>query len=162
MITGTPPVGRHDLAQGFWGAPHIGTAGRQDLSDADIDAFVEAIFGASAEPFLRDAVARADGRFRQRLFEAARAGTGVDQRQVVETSPVPLAVVNGGAGRIINLDYVDSVAYANLWEGRCHRLNGLGHVPFWEAPAKFNPVLNRFLRDIDTGQGGTSPSKGAE
>jgi pimeloyl-ACP methyl ester carboxylesterase len=98
-----------------------------------------------------DAVARADGRFRKRLFEAARAGEGVDQRQVVETNPVPLAVVNGGADRIVNLDYVDSVAYANLFDGRCHRLDGLGHAPFWEAPAKFNPLLDRFLRDTDTG-----------
>jgi pimeloyl-ACP methyl ester carboxylesterase len=151
MITGTPPVGRHDFAQGFRGSPHAGAASRQDLSDTDIDAFVEAIFGSSAEPFLRDAVARADGRFRKRLFEAARAGEGVDQRQVVETSPVPLAVVNGGADRIINLDYVDGVAYANLWEGRCHRLDGLGHAPFWEAPAQFDPVLDGFLRDVDAG-----------
>src|SRR5262245_51089983 len=65
MITGTPPVGRHDFAQAFRGSPHAGTASRQDLSDADIDAFVAVIFGSSAEPFLRDAVARADGRFRK-------------------------------------------------------------------------------------------------
>ena len=43
---------------------------------ADIEASLQAIFGESAEPFLRDAVARADGRFRKRLFEAARAGKG--------------------------------------------------------------------------------------
>jgi hypothetical protein len=67
-------------------------------------------------------VARADGRFRKRLFEAARAGEGVDQRLIVEGSPVPLAVVNGGADRLVNLDYFDTVAYGNLWEGHCHRL----------------------------------------
>ena len=44
----------------------------------------KSIFGESAEPFLRDAVARADGRFRKRLFEAARAGEGVDQRLIVK------------------------------------------------------------------------------
>jgi pimeloyl-ACP methyl ester carboxylesterase len=125
-------------------------AGRQDLTEIEIDAFVQAIFGRSAEPFLRDAVARADGRFRKRAFEASRAGKGVDQRLTVETSPVPLAVVNGEADRFVNLDYFDTVAYANLWEGRCHRLAGLGHAPFWEAPDIFNSVLERFLRDIET------------
>jgi pimeloyl-ACP methyl ester carboxylesterase len=152
MISGTPPVGRNNMAQGFVASPHSGVAGRQDLSEADIDAFVEAIFGESLEPFLRDAVVRADGRFRKRIFEASRAGEGVDQRLTVETSPVPLAVMNGGADRLINLDYVDTVAYANLWDGRCHRLPGLGHAPFWEAPAIFNPVLERFLRDVETGR----------
>jgi pimeloyl-ACP methyl ester carboxylesterase len=122
------------------------------LSKADIDAFVEGIFSESAEAFLRDAVARTDGRFRKRLFEAARAGEGVDQRLAVESSPVPLAVVNGGADRVVNLAYFDTVDYANLWEGRCHRLSGLGHAPFWEAPGDFYPILERFLHDVETGR----------
>jgi pimeloyl-ACP methyl ester carboxylesterase len=150
MVSGTLPIGRNNMAQGFVAAPRSGLAGRQDLTEIEIDAFVQAIFGRSAEPFLRDAVARADGRFRKRAFEASRAGKGVDQRLTVETSPVPLAVVNGEADRFVNLDYFDTVAYANLWEGRCHRLAGPGHAPFWEAPDIFNSVLERFLRDIET------------
>jgi hypothetical protein len=77
----------------------------QELSKACIDTFVEGIFGESAEAFLRHAGARTDGRFRKRRFETARAGEGVDQRLTVESSPVPLAVVNGGADRFVNLDY---------------------------------------------------------
>lgn len=152
MISGTPPVGFDNMAQGFKGSPHSGVAGRQDLSQADIDGFVQAIFGDSAEPFLRDAVARADGRFRKRLFEGARAGEGGDQRVAVKNSLVPLAVVNGAADRLVNLDYIDSVAYGNLWEGRCHRLDGLGHAAFWEGPLEFDLVLERFLRDVESGR----------
>jgi pimeloyl-ACP methyl ester carboxylesterase len=155
MITGTPPVGRNNMAQGFNTSAPLGVAGKQDLSESEIEAFVQAIFGESAEPFLREAVRRADGRFRKRVFEAARAGDGVDQRLIVESSPVPLAVVNGGADRVVNLDYFDTVAYANLWEGHCHRLAGLGHAPFWEAPGDFNPVLERFVRDVETGHAAT-------
>ena len=86
--------------------------------------------------------------FGKKLSEAARAEEGVDQRLIVESSHAPLAVVNGAADRIVNLDYFDTVAYANLWEGRCHRLSGPGHAPFWEAPGDFNPVLERFLQDV--------------
>jgi pimeloyl-ACP methyl ester carboxylesterase len=159
MITGAPPVGRNNMAQGFNASPHMGAASKQDLSEADIEAFVQAIFGASAQPFLRDAVARADGRFRKRIFEAARAGEGVDPRLIVESSPLPLAVVNGGADRIVNLDYFDTVAYANLWERHCHRLAGLGHAPFWGAPGDFDPVLGRFLRDVESGRVAGSASR---
>jgi pimeloyl-ACP methyl ester carboxylesterase len=148
MITGAPPVGSNNIAQGFKGSPQTGAASKQDLSEADIEAFVQVIFGESAEPFLRECVARADGRFRKRLFEAARAGEGNDARLIVESSPAPLAVVNGGEDRVVNLDYFDTVAYANLWEERCHRLAGLGHAPFWEGPDDFNPVFDRFLQDI--------------
>jgi len=152
MISGAPPVRHNQMSQGFNTSAHRGVAGQKELSEADIDALVEGIFGKSAEPFLREAVAHSDGHFRERLFEAARAGEGVDQRLTVESSPVPLAVVNGGADPFVNLDYFDTVAYANLWEDRCHRLNGLKHAPFWEAPAEFDPVLDRFLNDVETGR----------
>ena len=155
MISGAPPVSHNQMSQGFKASPHRGVAGKQELFEADIDAFVERIFGESAEAFFLHAVARADGRFRKRLFEAARAGEGVDQRLIVESSPVPLAVVNGGMDRFVNLDYFDTVAYANLWEGRCHRLSGVGHAPFWEAPGDFDPVLERFLQDVETGRATT-------
>ena len=152
MICGAPPVGRNQMSLGFKGSPQTGAASRQDISETEIETFVQKIFGDSSEPCLREAVGRADGRFRKKLFEAARAGEGVDQRLIAENSLVPLAVVNGGADRLVNLDYFDTVTYANLWEGRCHRLSGLGHAPFWEAPDDFNPVLERFLRDVETGR----------
>jgi pimeloyl-ACP methyl ester carboxylesterase len=154
MITGTPPVGRN-MGQGFVGSPHTGLASREILSETDMETFLHAIFGASAEPFLRDAMARADGRFRKRLFEAARAGEGGDQRLAVESAQIPVAMVNGGADRIVNLDYIDTVAFPNLWDGRCHRLVGLGHAPFWEAPSEFNPILESFLRDLETDRRGS-------
>jgi pimeloyl-ACP methyl ester carboxylesterase len=53
---------------------------------------------------------------------------------------------------MINLAYIDSVVFGNLWEGRCHRLTGLGHAPFWEAPDNFDRILERFLRDVETGR----------
>ncbi|WP_051979293.1 alpha/beta fold hydrolase [Edaphobacter aggregans] len=95
MISGSPPVSQHAMVQGFHSLPQMGAAGKAVLSPAEVEAFLFAIFGDSAEPFLRDAVIRTDPRFRKRLFDAAPSGAGVDQREVVESSPIPLAVVNG-------------------------------------------------------------------
>jgi pimeloyl-ACP methyl ester carboxylesterase len=148
MIVGTPPIGRDNMAEGFMGSPQAGVASREHLTPEEIEGYVRAIFGKSTEPFLIEAVKRSDGRFRQRLFQGRREGLGIDQRRSVETSPIPLSVVNGGADRIVNLDYFDRVAYANLWEGRCHRVPALGHAPFWEGPDNFNPYLERFLNDL--------------
>jgi pimeloyl-ACP methyl ester carboxylesterase len=140
------------MADGFQQTSHMPLAGQQHLSGTEIATFVDAIFGKSAEPSLQEAVARADGRFRKTLFEAARAGLGVDQRQIVETNLVPLAVVNGSEDRFIKLDYLDTLAYANLWEGRAHRLAGLGHAPFWEKASDFDSILERFLQDVESGR----------
>lgn len=152
MIIGAPPIARDGWTQGFVHSPHSSLAARQDWSAADAQAFLSTIYGRIPEQRLRSAALRADGRMRKRLFEAAREGLGVDQRRTVETNRIPLAVVNGGADPLIKLDYFDTVVYANLWEGRCHRISNVGHAPFWEAPIAFTPLLQRFLLDVRSQQ----------
>ncbi|MEZ2128909.1 MULTISPECIES: alpha/beta fold hydrolase [unclassified Sinorhizobium] len=156
MICGAPPVGS-SMAEAFMLTSHMKLAGQERLTPSEIDMFGEAIFGTAFAPFLRAAIERTDGRARKTLFEAAHAGAGVNQRWVVENLPVPVAVVNSADDPFLNLDYIDSLDYANLWEGRCHRLPGAKHAPLWEAPAIFNPVLERFLDDV-SGRRVASPS----
>lgn len=151
MISGTPPVGRSNMVDGFIPTPHLRLAGQHHFAPSDVETFGDAIFGTAFAPFLRQAIERADGLARKTMFEAGRSGAGVAQRWVVENLPIPLAVVNGSKDPFVNLDYLDTLDYANLWERRCHRLPGLKHAPFWEAPDIFNPVLERFLHDISTG-----------
>ncbi|WP_321839219.1 alpha/beta fold hydrolase [Paraburkholderia bannensis] len=147
MIVGTPPVGRDTMREGFMGLPQTSAAGRKDLSDADIDGFMQATF-SERPAFLRDAIARSDGRFREHLFQAMRADGYADQRTTVKDSAVPIAVLNGADDKVINLDYVDRVAYGNLWDGRCHRIAGSGHAPFWQQAQRFDSLLARFLDDV--------------
>jgi pimeloyl-ACP methyl ester carboxylesterase len=148
MICGAPPVRRSDLAAGFVLSPHMRLAGKEELSPSEIEQFSEAVFGAKLAPQFHQAIERTDGLARSTLFDPANAGEGVDQRWVVENLPMPLAVVHGGDDPFVKLDYVDSLAYANLWEGRCQRLPGLGHAPLVEAPEVFNPILDRFLLNV--------------
>ena len=145
MITGTPPVRPGEMAEGFQASAQLGFAGRPELSDEDVTTFARAMIGDPVPEFIPAAIRRTDKRFRDFLFKAARAGAGGDQRDAVETSQVPIAVVNGAADPLVKLDYLDSIAYGNLWDGRCHRLPRAGHAPFWQQPAAFNTILGRFL-----------------
>ena len=149
ILTGTPPIRRGGYAEGFVSSPADGLAGRRHLAEAEVDRFARAMFGTPVKPFLRDAIGRSDGRCRQGLFEASRAGLGVDQRLAVEASALPIAVVNGAADPLIRLDYLDSLAYRNLWRGRCHRLDGAGHAAFWHAAGAFNALMDGFLHDVE-------------
>lgn len=149
LITGTPPVRNGGMAEGFNTSAQYGFAGRSELADEEITLFASAMFGEPVPSFLPSAIRRTDGRFRQILFEAARAGAGADQRLSVECSAVPIAVVNGADDPLVKLDYLDDVVYGNLWDGRCHRLPDAGHAPFWQAPMQFNAVLERFLSEVE-------------
>ena len=154
LLSGAPPIakvnGVNNMAQGFNTSPSGSIAGKEVLSEVEVQSFISGLFGEFAEPFLFEAAARADGRFRKRLFEAAREGAGTDQHYAVEGASIPIAVINGAADPLIKLDYFDTVAFRNLWEGRAHRLPGLGHVPFWQGPDAFNPLLERFLSEAST------------
>ncbi|WP_200841112.1 alpha/beta fold hydrolase [Geminicoccus flavidas] len=145
ILTGTPPVRRNGMAEGFVASPDRGLPGRRILDEAEIDAFARHMFGEPVEPFLRQAIRRSDGRCREQMFASARKGVGVDQRLVIEQSTVPVAVINGSADPLIRLDYLDGVAFGNLWERRCHRLDEVGHAPFWHAADAFNALAGRFL-----------------
>jgi len=75
-------------------------------------------------------------------------GAGVDQRWLVENAPTPVAVVNGAQEPFARLDYLASLGYRNLWNERCHVIEGAGHAPFLERPEAFNPLFSSFLDDM--------------
>jgi pimeloyl-ACP methyl ester carboxylesterase len=146
LITGTPPVGGApaDMAAGFLPSPHMEFTGREHLSDAEAGAYADETTGV-AEDFMRRAVRRTDGQARSIMMAAAAAGRHADQRTLVATSPVPLAVVTGADEPFVNNAYLASLDYANLWEDRIHVIADSGHAPFRDAREEFDPILARFL-----------------
>lgn len=148
ILTGTPPIRRNGFAEGFLANPAKLPAAKRDLSADEVQAFAGAMFGEPVEPFLRAAIIRSDGRFRERLFAAAQAGAGIDQRYAVESATLPIAVINGSRDPLVNLAYIDSVRFENLWGGRGHRLSGDGHAPFWHSAPAYDALVAAFMADV--------------
>lgn len=152
MITGSPPItqGKGAMAQGFAGDIEHSTASKQILSDEEIDFFAHNTCGPNApyDPFLKDAVARCDGRARSLMIAKLACGVGPNQQELAINAPVPLAIVNGGDDAFIHNDFIAGLPYRNLWDKKVHDLPGIGHAPFWEAPEAFEPYLSKFLNDI--------------
>jgi pimeloyl-ACP methyl ester carboxylesterase len=152
MIVGAPPVG-NDLAsiqKGFHETPALYLAGKEELSEQEVQSFVDLTLAELADSEIMKAVRRSHGLARRLSFEALLAGKAADERRIVETSNTPVAVVNGERDRIVNLDYVASIRFKKLWQQHCFVLRGLGHAPFLEAPHTFNPILARFLKELET------------
>lgn len=152
MIFGTPPVANtaEGLQSGFIPGPDMEYTGKPELSAAEVSKVVTLAVGQAADKdgFFSSVVRRTDGLARQYMIEAALAGKGSNQRQVIETTMVPLAVVNGEDDPVVNLDYVDSLSYANLWTNKPLRIPGAGHAPHREKSKQFNEILIRFLSEM--------------
>jgi hypothetical protein len=149
MITGSPPVakGAEELGRGFLPSEHMGLAGQEEFSEAEVDAYARATCGINApfEPFLKEAVARTDGCARALMFASFSRGEGCDQQQAAIHSAVPLAIVNGGGEPFVNNAFVQSLTYDNLWEDKVYLIDGVGHAPFWEAPREM-PLMMKTVR----------------
>lgn len=150
MLGATPAC--HATPESLFGAyrphPAVPLVGQETWSEAEGDLFAATVFGSAGNATLRAAIRRADGRARRMVLETAFAGGASDQRQLAETTSVPLAFVNGENDPIINVDYIGSLAYPTLWEKHCFLLRGEGHAPFLTNPKLFNPVFERFLADM--------------
>ncbi len=145
MITGTPPVAREEVGQGFKSGPDMALAGQEVFSERDVDSYARSTCGEPFEASLLDIVARTDGRARRIMFEKFAAGTGGNQRDIVAQAKLPIAVVNGRDEPFVELDFVSKVKFGNLWEGKTHVIDDAGHAPFRETPAEFDAYLARFI-----------------
>ncbi len=147
MITGTPPVAREEVGQGFKSGPDMALAGQEVFSARDVESYARSTCGEPFEPSLLDIVARTDGRARRIMFEKFAAGTGGNQRDIAAAAKLPIAVVNGRDEPFVELDFVSKVRFGNLWEGKTHVIDNAGHAPFRETPAVFDAYLARFIED---------------
>jgi pimeloyl-ACP methyl ester carboxylesterase len=150
MITGTPPVPRGVLGmiRGFHSHRDLFLVAKARLSEREVFRFARTCFGANREQLFLDMIARTDKRARPLLFRSMMKGVGADQKWIVESSCVPIAVVNGSAEPFAKLDYVAGLSYGDLWEDHCFVVDGAGHAPFWDSAEQFNPILTRFLGDL--------------
>lgn len=150
-ISGTPPIGRdpEDMGSGFLPNPHMTSTGQEHLTDEEADNYAHTTCGDRRyETFLGEAVRRTDGRARRIMMEAAMAGQGVNQKQMAESTQVPLAIINGTEEALVNNEYVASLQYNSLWQGQVQLIENAGHAPFWDEPAQFNQLLRGFLASL--------------
>lgn len=157
MITGSPPItqGKGAISEGFTGDIEHSMASRQVLSDDEIETFARNTCGPNApyDPFLKEAVARCDGRARSLMIAKLACGIGPNQQELAINAPIPFAIVNGAEDAFIHNGFIRDLPYRNIWQGRVHDIPGIGHAPFWEAPDLFDPFFREFLRSLDNPTG---------
>ncbi|KAF2243978.1 alpha/beta-hydrolase [Trematosphaeria pertusa] len=150
MLIGTPPaLGKEQINRGFmFKDPHLSFSAQLHWTLDEAKDFSRTSAGEPFEQWMEECAIRTDGKSRLLMWRKLADGVGLDQRKTVEEDrDVLIAVVNGGAEPYVNLDYLDEIAWGKLWKGKCLRLEGLKHAPFWERPTMFEEILEEFLED---------------
>ena len=149
MLMATPPVNPtpESIQAGFLPNPLTGLLGKQDLNEEEVNALASAVYGAALDEQLLAALRRTDGRARALMFQGLFAGRVSNQRDLVQTTGVPLAMLNGADDPFVNVAYIGSLAYKSLWDRHCYVLRGVGHAAFLKGRS-FNAILARFLDEM--------------
>ena len=147
---GAPPLapGRLEAMRGFRMHWDLALARKAEFTTRDAERWQRLCYGPDADGMDFAAILWADGRMRPEVSKSLLKGEVADERQVVETSPVPLAMINGAEDPILRVKYLQKPAYANLWEGRPHLIPGAGHAAFLSHPNSFNVLLHRFASEM--------------
>ncbi len=150
LLTGTPATGRGPLAslRAFHFRLDMLLGFKLKLTGSDAERFARLCYGEETTGKLVEALLASDGRARAEMGRSVRRNDGGIQREIIESSAIPVAVVSGEMDPLVRTDYVERLAYANLWSGRCHTIAGAGHAPFLYAPDAFNRLLGQFASDM--------------
>ena len=112
----------------------------------DVKAYItQGIIDFERYPLLAQASIRAHGLARATMVNAVLAGEGVDEKQVVETSPIPLGIIIGAQEHAINNEYVKKLQYAH-----CIMMETLpgGHDCQWSHAEQFNKLVDKFAQEV--------------
>jgi pimeloyl-ACP methyl ester carboxylesterase len=106
----------------------------------------------SEAPFLVNAVLKTDGIARTLLLSSVLKGVGGNQKEVVENSKKPVAMVAGQQDPLVNYEYVEKeVNPRAFWKSKIHYIKG-GHATFWGNPQEMNKIILLFLSDLNSGK----------
>jgi len=119
MITGSPPItqGKGAVGERFAGDIEHSIASKQLLSEDENDMFAHNTCGPNApyDPFLKEAVARCDGRARSLMIAKLACGVGSNQQDLAVNASVLFAIVNGAEDAFIHNDFIAGLPYSNIW-----------------------------------------------
>ncbi|WP_331773041.1 alpha/beta hydrolase (plasmid) [Embleya sp. NBC_00888] len=147
IMTGTPPVGKDTLGDGFLPTADLRYAGVEDITLAEAADYADQVTTPPAPEGVLSDILRTDGRARRVMFASVWAGHDLDKRALVATSSVPLAIIDGREDPFVNRTYVDSLTYAALWRSTPVVMDGCRHAPFLDNPAQYNELIREFLHD---------------
>lgn len=149
MAIGAPPCGVDDFDRAFTMADS-GNSFAENWSDADVLNHIRTKYSKirAAPPAIVEACRRADPISRQIVFQNFLSGAVPDQRFIAETCGKPLAVVCGADDREINILYLASIEYMNLWRNSVFAFETCGHAPFIDNTDGFNDLLFNFACDV--------------
>ncbi|MEO5346042.1 MAG: alpha/beta hydrolase [Magnetococcus sp. YQC-9] len=150
LTFGTPPLQlplRFD--QAFLPHPAAALLFQETLSEQEVAQWAEAQICRQLPHVthgIREAMRHTDPLCRSALGRSIWRDRWLDECVVLQSLPVPVAIVLGEHDPFVNHAYCEALPLPGLWGGGVRILNGCGHSPQLEDPERFDALLMAFIR----------------
>jgi pimeloyl-ACP methyl ester carboxylesterase len=163
LIFGTPPL-RHPASaspDAFLAGEALPLFASAELDEAAARRMAAACFarGATVEDQTVADIRRTDPRVRPSLFASMMGGAYRDEVEVLERTPMPVAILHGAGDQLVNLAYLQTLRLPTLWRGAVQIIEGAGHSPHLESPAVFDRLLGELVESPQAAGRGPTPNR---
>jgi pimeloyl-ACP methyl ester carboxylesterase len=150
FIDGTPPLSSSaDFGNAFLPNPASACLFKEENSEEELKQLSAACINDPEHfAFFERMIKSADPRFRSQIFKSLLNNEILDEKIIAETNQTPIAVLIGEADKIINLEYIKNLAFANLWRTQINLIPNAAHLPCLENPLMYNDLLTQFVNDV--------------
>ncbi|GAB3885843.1 alpha/beta fold hydrolase [Spirosoma agri] len=123
-------------------------------TQTQLSAYIDSLFQSSASEkplFVEDDFLRTDPAVHTGILQGLLAGDFGDEVDLIRTSGVPVALVQGEREQVHRLDYLNAFDLS-LWREQPLLLPAAGHMVQWENPDLVNSLLVSFIAEVVSSQ----------
>jgi pimeloyl-ACP methyl ester carboxylesterase len=149
LISGAPPIVRSEqgIKEGYLPFDSVNLVSKlEQFTHEDVKAYwAHESIDLDKYPILAEACMRTHGLARYTMGNAFMRGEGINEKELVGISSVPLGIIMGADDFAVNNDYIQSLDYANC--KMMKKIDG-GHDCLWSHSMNFNQLLDDFAEQL--------------
>jgi len=150
MISGAPPLPKpFEVADYFKVDEALPLAFKGEVSKEEANLWGEVCIDDNnkLKGLIADLMISTQPAFRDNLAQTIAQEIGTDdEKMIIETTELPIAIIQGEMEDRINNEYVRSLPIKNLFNQQVHTIANSAHYPNLEAAQQFNEYLDAFAK----------------
>jgi pimeloyl-ACP methyl ester carboxylesterase len=150
FIYGAPPIARPaNIEQAFLPSPLVSLLFQEKHTVEELDLLSKGFTSNENErENIITQIQNTYGALRPLIAKAIGEQKHKDEKKLVETIDIPIAVIHGENEPFANLDYLETMKWRNLWKNKIHIIKNAAHSPHLENPVEFNNLLSQFCETV--------------
>jgi pimeloyl-ACP methyl ester carboxylesterase len=150
VIFGTPPMSKPpqmDIA--YLPHPALMFFFQKELNEEQIHQMADGVlYQKQYINLISNAIKNSSGVIRKLTPAAIATSNYNDEVKILQTTKVPIMVVQGEHEGMVNGDYFQKIDLPTLWQNKVQLIADAAHCPQLEQPEQFNKLLSEFIDSL--------------